>query len=242
MKPHQFEIHHVRRACSLPRLAFNHPGPPFDSAEKKLPRSTLPVSPRAVWAAPARNPGPACAPEASGRLTRGTEPQSIFARLREPFLEPVSSGPCNREQRAAHLQTKLQTNCVAGHGTRHHKLGSSHQKCQTRPHAWRLYGTGQHENLRTSKAVVRLSARWFESHPVRANTKRHCQAKIGEPGPLTLGSRTCVVADLDQGALAVGLGYSWLALSVVTIFDAVSRQRLTAAPSLSACALISLPR
>src|SRR6266496_5761760 len=33
--------------------------------------------------------------------------------------------------------------------------------------------------------------------------------------------------------------HSWPALSVVTIVDAVSRQRLTAAPSLSACALIS---
>ena len=39
-----------------------------------------------------------------------------------------------------------------------------------------------------------------------------------------------------------GPGHSWPALSVVTIVDAVSRQRLTAAPSLSACALISLPR
>jgi hypothetical protein len=36
--------------------------------------------------------------------------------------------------------------------------------------------------------------------------------------------------------------YSWPALSVVTIVDAVSRQRLTAVPSLSACALTSLPR
>ncbi len=40
----------------------------------------------------------------------------------------------------------------------------------------------------------------------------------------------------------LGLGYSWPALSAVTIVDAVSRQRLTAAPSLSACALISLPQ
>src|SRR5262249_19433008 len=39
-----------------------------------------------------------------------------------------------------------------------------------------------------------------------------------------------------------GPGHSWPALSVVTIVDAVCRQRLTAAPSLSACALISLPR
>ena len=41
---------------------------------------------------------------------------------------------------------------------------------------------------------------------------------------------------------AHGPDYSWPALSGVTIVDAVSRQRLTAAPSLSACALISLPR
>ena len=40
----------------------------------------------------------------------------------------------------------------------------------------------------------------------------------------------------------IGEGHTWPALSVVTIVDAVSRQRLTAAPSLSACALISLPK
>jgi hypothetical protein len=37
-------------------------------------------------------------------------------------------------------------------------------------------------------------------------------------------------------------GYSRPVLSVAPIVDAVSRQRLTAAPSLSACALFSLPR
>jgi hypothetical protein len=52
-----------------------------------------------------------------------------------------------------------------------------------------------------------------------------------------------LVVDLDQLALGVRApGHSWPALSVVIIVDAVSRQRLTAAPSLSACALISLPR
>ena len=40
----------------------------------------------------------------------------------------------------------------------------------------------------------------------------------------------------------LGLRYSWSALSVITIVDAVSRQRLTAAPSLSACTLIFLPK
>jgi hypothetical protein len=59
-----------------------------------------------------------------------------------------------------------------------------------------------------------------------------------------------VVVDLDQTAMAVWAAahqtispnYSRLALPVATVVDAVSRQRLTAAPSLSACALISLPR
>ena len=46
----------------------------------------------------------------------------------------------------------------------------------------------------------------------------------------------------SAGAGSEGLGHSWPAPSVVTIVDAVSRQRLTAAPSLSACTLISLSR
>jgi hypothetical protein len=48
-----------------------------------------------------------------------------------------------------------------------------------------------------------------------------------------------------SGAVAhqtISPSYSRLALSVATVIDAVSRQRLTAAPSLSACALISLLR
>ena len=69
-----------------------------------------------------------------------------------------------------------------------------------------------------------------------------------------------VVVDLNQRTMAVGAVLHLIAaidphlspevdkpwasysLSVATVVDAVSRQRLTAAPSLSACALISLPR
>jgi len=51
------------------------------------------------------------------------------------------------------LQTKLQTNHAAQHGTGHNNLRSLEQKCRTRAHAWLLRGTHQHENLRTRKRL-----------------------------------------------------------------------------------------
>ena len=63
------------------------------------------------------------------------------------------------------------------------------------------------------------------------------EASTGDDRPIPPHPRVC-----RRRPTAVLHLISRLVLSVTTVVDAVSRQRLTAAPSLSACTLISLPR